>query len=93
MTVTTSGSSSKDPASIGTTTKQRRFLVVDVYQVNYLKNTVGIRIPDQIGTVKSGLFEGGISNDPVSNGWALDIAIAIVPPIRNMDIFVQISGF
>jgi len=30
VTVTTSGSSSKD---LGTTTKQRRFLVVDVYQV------------------------------------------------------------
>ena len=37
------------------------------------------------GDLKSGLFEGQISN-----GWAFAMAKAIVPTIQNPDIFVQI---
>ena len=37
--------------------------------------------------LKSGLLEGQISN-----GWALAMALAIVPTIQNPDIFAEISN-
>ena len=40
--------------------------------------------------LKSGLLEGQISNDPFSNCRAL--AMAVVPTIRKLDIFVRISN-
>ena len=42
--------------------------------------------------LKFRLFEGQISNGPVSNSQALAMAIAIVPTIQNLDTFVWISN-